>query len=73
MDWRAGCACGVGSPIPCTVLDPFFGAGTTGVVASEHGRRCIGVELNRDYLTLARQRLREQTAVAAAVQLRDVA
>ena len=39
-----------------TVLDPFFGSGTTGKVSLENGRSCIGVELNPDYVKLARQR-----------------
>lgn len=39
------------------VLDPFFGAGTTGMVALEHGRRCLGIELNPDYIAIARRRL----------------
>lgn len=34
---------------PCTVLDPFFGSGTTGLVAYKHGRRFVGIELNRKY------------------------
>jgi DNA modification methylase len=39
------------------VLDPFFGAGTTGLVCQELGRRCIGVELNPEYVRLAEKRL----------------
>lgn len=37
-------------------LDPFFGSGTTGVVALRHGRHCIGIELNADYIALAQER-----------------
>jgi DNA modification methylase len=44
------------------VLDPFFGAGTVGLVALELGRRCVGVELNETYLAMARRRI-------AAVQM----
>ncbi len=39
------------------VLDPFFGAGTVGLVAQQHDRRFIGIELNPDYVGLAAQRL----------------
>ena len=38
------------------VLDPFFGSGTTGLVALELGRRCIGIELNPDYVALSQER-----------------
>jgi DNA modification methylase len=56
----------VGFEPPCThgddtargvVLDPFAGAGTTGVVALRHGRNFIGIELNPEYADLARPRL----------------
>ena len=40
-----------------SVLDPFFGSGTVGVVGCALGRHVIGVELNPDYVALARQRL----------------
>jgi len=40
-----------------TVLDPFFGSGTTGVVCDELGRDCVGIELKEDYAQLARERL----------------
>jgi DNA modification methylase len=39
------------------VLDPFMGAGTTGLVASRNNRRFIGIELNPDYIILAKERL----------------
>ena len=42
-----------------TILDPFAGSGTTGVVALRHGRKFIGCELNADYARLARDRIRE--------------
>lgn len=40
-----------------TVLDPFSGSGTTGVVAKEEGRGAVLIELNPTYNELARQRL----------------
>ena len=39
------------------VLDPFFGSGTTGVVATKFNRGFIGIELNSDYISIAKQRL----------------
>lgn len=47
-----------GSPANGLVLDPFFGSGTTGFVAVEQGRRCVGIELKEEYAELARKRLR---------------
>lgn len=46
-----------GCPVDGTVLDPFFGAGTTGLVAQKHGRNCVGIELNPDYIAIANERL----------------
>ena len=44
-------------PVPCTVLDPFFGAGTVGLVCEQLGRDWIGVELNPEYAKLAQDRI----------------
>jgi len=46
-----------GSRIGDTVLDPFSGAGTVGLVARRLQRRYIGVELNTDYAELSRGRI----------------
>lgn len=46
-----------GTPVGGIVLDPFFGSGTTGVVAKQLERDFIGIELNADYVELARKRL----------------
>lgn len=39
------------------VLDPFFGAGTVGVVAQQSARKYVGIELNPQYVALAANRL----------------
>jgi site-specific DNA-methyltransferase (adenine-specific) len=39
------------------VLDPFCGAGTTGVVALRHGRSFVGIELSPRYARMARERI----------------
>ena len=46
-----------GCPFGGTVLDPFFGAGTTGLVARELGRNTIGIELSPEYIKIAQRRL----------------
>lgn len=38
------------------VLDPFFGSGTTGIVAMRYGRRFVGCELNPEYIEIANRR-----------------
>ena len=40
-----------------TVLDPFFGSGTTGAVAKRLGREYIGIDLNPRYLEKAEKRI----------------
>ena len=40
-----------------TILDPFMGTGTTNLACAQWGRNSIGVELDFDYLNLARKRL----------------
>ena len=46
-----------GCPAGGTVLDPFGGAGTTGIVAKQHGRNAILLELNPEYAAMARERI----------------
>ena len=40
-----------------TILDPFAGSGTVGVVALRHNRRFVGIELNHEYAEMARRRI----------------
>jgi len=39
------------------VLDPFFGTGTTGVVAERLGRKWIGIETSEKYVEVAKKRI----------------
>lgn len=48
-----------GCPIGGTVLDPFCGFGTTGLVATRLGRSFIGIELNPKYVEMAKKRIVE--------------
>jgi len=49
---RAGC------PEGGIVLDMFFGAGTTGLVALKQNKKFIGIELNPEYIDIAKKRLK---------------
>jgi DNA modification methylase len=46
-----------GCPEGGTVLDPFFGSGTTGLVCSRLNREYIGIELNEQYCKMAERRI----------------
>jgi hypothetical protein len=56
IGFQPTCACGETATAPGTVLDPFAGSGTTGMVALELGRRAVLIELNPEYVKLIRQR-----------------
>ena len=45
-----------------TVLDPFVGSGTTCIAASRTGRNSIGIDINSNYIGIARRRIREDGA-----------
>ncbi len=57
VDWKP-------SPVPCVVLDPFMGSGTTALVARRLGRRSVGIELNAEYCALAARRLQQLSLLA---------
>ena len=61
---KAGC------PPGGIVLDPFFGAGTTGLVAERLQRDCIGIELNPAYAEIARRRIVGDCPLLAEVCVR---
>jgi hypothetical protein len=60
VGWKPTCACDAGDPVPCTVLDPFAGAATTGVAALQYGQHFLGIELNPKYIEIAEQRLQDE-------------
>lgn len=51
-----------GCPKDGIVLDPFMGAGTTGLVAAKHSRNFVGIELNPEYAKMARRRVSNEIA-----------
>jgi DNA modification methylase len=74
--WRPSCQCGRHARltsiargedrgvVPCTVLDPFIGSGTTALVARRLGRKTIGIELSPEYAKLAARRLQQLSLLA---------
>ena len=56
-----------GCPPGGVTLDPFFGAGTTGLVADRLGRNCIGIELNPQYAEIARKRIEGESPLFSEV------
>ena len=46
--WSPSCECAAAEPVPCTVLDPFAGSGTTLLVACRMGRRGLGIEMSEE-------------------------
>ena len=59
---KAGC------PKGGTVLDPFGGSGTTGFVANNLGRDAILIELNKEYVEIAKKRLGEDLGLFSEVE-----
>ena len=51
LGFTPSCTCPPHDPVPCIVLDPFSGSGTTAKVAVRLGRRVIGVDIAAEYLT----------------------
>jgi DNA modification methylase len=56
-----------GCPKGGVVLDPFGGAGTTGLVADRHGRNAILIELNPEYAAMAERRIKNDAPLFAEV------
>jgi len=61
--WSPSCKCGRDEAVPCTVIDPFSGSGTTVAVAASLGRSGIGIELNPGYIELAKKRVSESVTL----------
>lgn len=56
--WQPSCSCGA-ETIPATVLDPFAGSGTVGLVAKKLGRRYVLIDVSGEYCEMARRRIGE--------------
>lgn len=58
--WKQGCDCDNSETHKGLMLDPFMGAGTTGVVARQHNRNYLGIEINEEYASMAQKRIRDE-------------
>lgn len=58
VGWKPPCKHGTDA-VPATVLDPFSGSGTTGLVAYNLGRNFVGIELNPEYVAMSERRLND--------------
>lgn len=55
-----------------TVMDPFGGAGTVGLVANRYSRHAVLIELNREYAEIAERRIRDDAPLLADVRIQGV-
>ena len=63
------CNCETNETKPGTVLDPFGGSGTSGIVASNHNRNAVLIELNAEYIEIAKQRIQDQGGLFCDLQI----
>jgi DNA modification methylase len=69
IGWQTTCECECPDTLPCTVLDPFSGAGTTGLAALRLGRDYIGIELNPEYAEMSKRRIRDDAPLLNRVEV----
>jgi DNA modification methylase len=62
------CDCQTNETKGGTVLDPFGGSGTTGIVAASHNRNAILLELNAEYIELAKARINKEVGMMATIK-----
>lgn len=65
LGYRPTCQCDRPDVVPCTVLDPFTGSGTTAIVATKLGRNFVGAELNPEYVAMAHRRIASECGLLA--------
>lgn len=70
IGWAPTCEHADAPVVPCVVLDPFAGAGTTGLVADRLGRDAILIELNPVNAELSRKRIAEEAPMFSSVEVR---
>jgi DNA modification methylase len=59
VGWTTTCDCELSITVPCLVLDPFSGSGTTLLEAQRLGRRGLGIEISSAFADMAEQRIKD--------------
>ncbi len=72
VGWRATCSCPPADPIPCRVLDPFSGAGTTAMVAERLGRDSFNIDTSAEYIALSEERLADDEDKRVTAELKQI-
>ena len=63
VGWEKQCDCETNETKAGTVLDPFAGSGTTGIVAVNNKRNACLIDLSSEYIEIAKKRIKEQAEV----------
>ena len=66
--WQPSCECDA-DVRPCTVMDPFGGSGTVGLVADQMRRDAVLIEISPEYAEMARARIADGATLLADVTL----
>lgn len=71
--WQTTCKCPHTETdlLPATILDPFGGSGTTGLVAGKMGLNAVLCELKPEYVAMARQRLIQGLGLLAEIEVEN--
>ncbi len=65
QSWEPTCDRGEPATVPCVVLDPFAGSGSTGVAAQRLLRKFVGIELGAGYCEMAERRITSDAPLLA--------
>ena len=67
VGWLPTCKHDGAAVKPCVILDPFSGAGTTGLVANRLGRDAVLIELSPAYVKMAKERIQAEAPLFSQV------
>jgi DNA modification methylase len=69
IGWEPSCECDCTDTEPNVVFDPFTGSGTVAVVAMRLGMNYLGVELNEEYVEIAKKRICDESPMFNEVEI----